>query len=74
MTQEEHSFNGLLVGITTCDHGTPFITVDVNGQKIHLTPEHAELVIDTIYNHLTALGYYGEEEEPEFSEVRRGTH
>lgn len=79
MQKEEldHEFSGVLVGLTTCSHGTTHVAIDVNVSKIHMTPAHAELIIDMIYNQLVAIGYYvGDENdgEEEDVEVHRVSH
>ena len=59
--EEQESFRGVLLGIVTCQHGSPFIAMDINGSSVVMDIEHAGIVFEQFAGLLGTLGYFGDE-------------
>ena len=59
--EEQESFRGVMLGIVTCQHGSPFIAMDINGSTVVMDIERAGIVFEQFAGLLGTLGYFGDE-------------
>lgn len=59
----KEKFEGVLIGLVTCEHGHPFVALSIDGNQLEMTIPAAVVMLEQLEVVLGRLGALDEEDE-----------